>query len=130
MRSGMIFEFGFPFLAHFCPKPNPSYNQSKMGMRPSVEFQSPSRDANSTFGPRPSRPGTKIQFSVPVPLVPGRKLNLGYFPIFFIQLFYESIIRCDLTVRTLKTRLHICVTFEYESLLLTIGHVTSMTMTH
>jgi len=68
MRSGMIFEFGFPFLAHFCPKPNPSYNQSKMGMRPSVEFQSPSRDANSIFGPRPS-------------LFPGRKLNLGYFPV-------------------------------------------------
>ena len=67
-RSGMIFKFGFPFLAHFSSKLNPSFNQSKMGMRLSVEFQSPSRDANSIFGP--------------VPLVPGRKLNLGYFPIF------------------------------------------------
>ena len=93
MRSGMIFEFGFPFLAHFCPKPNPSYNQSEMGMRPSVEFQSPSRDANSTFGPRPSRPGTKIQFSVPVPLVPGRKLNLGSFPILRLTRIPYSAVR-------------------------------------
>ena len=112
-RSGMIFEFGFPFLAHFCPKPNPSYNQSKMGMRLSVEFQSPSRDANSIFGPRPSRLVTQAQFRI-FSDIPSNSISL---------------FSCDLTVRTLKL---VCIYLRilYESLLLTIGHVTSMTMTH